>query len=83
MEPNKQVILPRWFIVSGLLLLAIVLAADLFTSHKAHFKHLDVTIDQALWFFPILGFLGTVALVIVSKALGIGLSREDTFYGAD
>ncbi|MCC7509863.1 MAG: hypothetical protein IT464_10845 [Planctomycetes bacterium] len=67
----------------GLVILALVLVLDLFSSHKPHFAEYGFTLDALPWFYPMLGFLSTVLLVVVAKSLGILLCRKDHYYVSD
>jgi hypothetical protein len=66
--------------IALLAVLAALLLLDLFAPHKAHFEHLGVVIDSKPWFFPLFGFVSTVLLVVVSKAIGIVIARKDDYY---
>jgi hypothetical protein len=71
----------RIFIAAGLAVLGLVLLFDVAAGHHPNFAWLDF--DTALWFFPLLGLLGTMFVVIVAKTLAIALKRKDTYYADD
>ena len=62
-----------WII--GCLMLAGLVALDLVVAHTPHFG-IDGTFGFGAWF----GFGACVALVLVAKALGVVLKREDGYY---
>lgn len=65
----------------GLVLLA---GVDLFFSHKAHFKHQNVTVDAWPFFYPVFGFAACVAMVWGAKKLfGTVLMRPEAYYRDD
>jgi hypothetical protein len=58
----------------------VVLLLDLFASHSPHFPAYGITFDTFPWFYPLLGFAATVALIIAARTLGILLARTDQYY---
>ena len=73
----------RIFLVAGGVVLAVVMLFELGIHHHAHFEEAGLKVDAAPWFFPLFGFAGSLALVIVAKTLAIALKRKDTFYADD
>jgi hypothetical protein len=61
-------------------ILALVVALDVIVLHRPHFEGTPYTFDTSPFFYPGLGFFGTVALVLISRALGIVLSRRENYY---
>lgn len=59
---------------------ALLVIADFAVDHKPHFEGTGYTFDTAPLFYPALGFLSTVLLVLISRALGILLSRREGYY---
>ncbi|MBX3474172.1 MAG: hypothetical protein KF754_07295 [Planctomycetes bacterium] len=70
----------KWLWAAGLLVLAVIIGLDWLIHHHAHFPRDGITIDTLPEFFPFFGFASCFLMVLVSKALGIALSRKDTFY---
>jgi hypothetical protein len=73
----------RIFVAAGLALLGLVLLFDVASGHHATFESAGLDFDTALWFFPLFGLLGTLAVVIVAKTFAIGMKRKDTYYADD
>jgi UPF0716 family protein affecting phage T7 exclusion len=63
-----------WFIL--IIILAICVFAEIFIPpHKAHFE-----IEKITGFYSIFGFLACVAIIFISKFLGIFLKRDEDYY---
>jgi hypothetical protein len=60
------------------IVLAGLVAGDLFVHHHEHFG-----IDGTFGFYAWYGFSTCVSMVLGAKLLGIVLKRSDTYYGAD
>jgi len=61
--------------------LALIIAGDIAARHRPHFEGTEFLFDTSPCFYPSLGFLSTVVLVLVARALGIVLSRRENYYG--
>jgi sterol desaturase/sphingolipid hydroxylase (fatty acid hydroxylase superfamily) len=61
--------------IAFIAILAGLVAADLFVSHRPHFG-VDGWFGFGAWF----GFFSCVVLVLFAKALGLFLKRPDTYY---
>lgn len=77
--PHDRRIVQHWA-RTGVLILAVVLVIDLAAPHKAHFAWLGPAVDTWPLFHPLLGFASTLALVLISKTLGLVLSRPESYY---
>lgn len=55
--------------------LALVVAAEFFVAHDAHFG-----IERIFGFGAWFGFLACAALILVAKAIAVFLKRPDTYY---
>lgn len=64
-----------WWVFSGLLALTVL--AQVFFKVKGYF-----TIDAWLGFAAIFGFLSCLLMVLVAKALGFVLKRDEDYYKA-
>lgn len=65
----------RYYWISFGLLLALSLLADVFIEHHAHFG-----LEDYFGFYAGYGFGAGIALVIITKIIGVFLRRKDTYY---
>jgi hypothetical protein len=65
---------------TALALLAAIVLIDALVPHKPHFAGSGYTFDTLPFFYPALGFLSTLLLVLISRGLGILLSRREKYY---
>ena len=65
---------------TALAALAAIVVLDAMIAHKPHFEGSGYTFDTSPFFYPLLGFLGTLSLVLISRGVGILLSRRERYY---
>lgn len=68
----------RWLWRGGMVLLALLVAADFYVPAYSSFK-----IDGTFGFYAWFGLATCVGMVLFAKALGVFLKRKDTYYDND
>lgn len=71
---------PRVVKAAGLAALLAVLAADLLADHSQHFEAYGLRFDTLPWFYPALGFVATVVLIVAARTLALLLARPEHYY---
>ncbi|MDB2414267.1 hypothetical protein N9W34_00670 [Rickettsiales bacterium] len=69
-------------IILAWVLFIVILLLSLVAEHATH-PHVVFGIEDIPYFNAIFGFLSCVAIVLVSKILGVFLKKPENYYGGD
>ena len=73
---QKRTIITAW--IWFIILLLVTLGLEWVMEPHPHFG-----IDGSQWFYAWYGFLSCLAIIVISKILGVILKRPENFYGED